>query len=190
MCWPAWPTCRMCCAAYPSSMAIVSPAFPEAHWGRDDISPLFKPVFAFASSRVGSRVIRFLVPLDRRLLKATDGKYTLFGPISMQELLLTTIGRKSGQQRVSPLSYVRDGDRALVLGSNFGQEAHPAWSSNLLANPEASVKMGGIEIPVTATLLTGDERESGMQKFLAYPMYRSYLSRTDRELRLFALIPR
>ncbi len=190
MCWPAWPTCTTCCVASRRSLTIVSPAFPEAHWGQDDISPLFKPVFAFASTRVGSRVIRYLVPLDRRLLKATDGKYTLFGPISMPELLLTTIGRKSGQQRVSPLSYVRDGERALVLGSNFGQETHPAWSGNLLANPEASVKMGGTEIPVTATLLAGEERERGMAKFLAYPMYRSYLSRTDRELRLFALTPR
>jgi len=123
-------------------------------------------------------------------LQATNGKYTLFGPISMPELLLTTTGRKSGQKRVSPLSYVRDGDRALVLGSNFGQETHPAWSANLLAEPQASVTMGGIEIPVTATLLTGDERQRGMDKFLAYPMYRSYLSRTDRELRLFALTSR
>ena len=44
--------------------------------------------------------------------------------------------------------------------------------------------------PVTATLLSGDERQRGMDKFLAYPMYRSYLARTDRELRLFALTPR
>ena len=151
---------------------------------------MFRPVFNFASSRLGSRVIRFLVPLDGRLLKASNGRYTLFGPISMPELLLTTIGRKSGQKRVSPLSYVRDGDRALVLGSNFGQETHPAWSGNLLAEPQVSVTMGGIEIPVTATLLTGDERQRGMDKFLAYPMYRSYLARTDRELRLFALTPR
>lgn len=165
----------------------VAQGFPDAHWGRDDISPLFRPVFHFASSRVGSRVIRFLVPFDRRLLKATNGKYTLFGPISMPELLLTTTGRKSGAKRVSPLSYVRDGERALVLGSNFGQERHPAWSSNLLADPKAWVTIHGDEMPVTATLLTGDERERGMQKFLAYPMYRSYLSRTDRELRLFAL---
>jgi len=147
-------------------------------------------VFHFASSQLGSRIIRFLVPLDGRLLRATKGKYTLFGPISMPELLLTTTGRKSGQKRVSPLSYVRDGDRALVLGSNFGQETHPAWSANLLAEPRATVTMNGIEIPVDATLLTGDERQRGMDKFLAYPMYRSYLSRTDRELRLFALSPR
>lgn len=162
--------------------------FPEPEWGRDDISPVFKPIYKFASSRLGSRAIRFLVPLDRRLLQATNGKYTLFGPSSMPELLLTTIGRKSGQRRTSALSYVRDGDRILVLGSNFGQQHHPAWSSNLIANPQAWVAIGGTEMAVTATLLTGAEGDRGLQRFLAYPMYQAYLNRTDRELRLFALV--
>lgn len=165
-------------------------SFPDGHWGREVISPLFKPVFAFASTAVGSRFIRALVPLDRRVLRATKGKYTLFGPTSMPELLLTTTGRKSGQPRLSALSYLRDGDSLLVLGSNFGQQHHPAWSLNLLANPEAVVAINGTEIPVTAALVTGPERDAGLQRFLAYPMYQAYRTRTDRELRLFALTPR
>jgi deazaflavin-dependent oxidoreductase (nitroreductase family) len=128
-----------------------------------------------------------LVPLDRRVLKATNGKYTLFGPSSMPELLLTTTGRKSGQRRTSALSYLRDGDRILVLGSNFGQQHHPAWSSNLLADPHAWVAIGGTEMAVTATLLKGEQRERALERFLAYPMYQAYRTRTDRELRLFAL---
>ncbi len=124
------------------------------------------------------------------MLRATKGKYTLFGPTSMPELLLTTTGRKSGQPRLSALSYLREGERLLVLGSNFGQQHHPAWSLNLLANPEAVVAINGIEIPVTATLVTGPERDAGLARFLAYPMYQAYRTRTDRELRLFALTPR
>jgi deazaflavin-dependent oxidoreductase (nitroreductase family) len=77
-----------------------------------------------------------------------------------------------------------------VLGSNFGQQHHPAWSSNLLANPDATAVIGGGEVPVTATLLAGDERERGLQRFCEYPMYRAYLTRTDRHLRLFALTVR
>ncbi|WP_194163797.1 nitroreductase family deazaflavin-dependent oxidoreductase [Mycolicibacterium sp. P1-5] len=164
--------------------------FPDGHWGREDISPLFKPVYAFASTALGSRFIRALVPWDRRVLRATNGKYTLFGPTSMPELLLTTTGRKSGQPRLSALSYLRDGERLLVLGSNFGQQHHPAWSLNLLANPEAVVAINGTEIPVTAALVTGPERDTGLARFLAYPMYQAYRTRTDRELRLFALTPR
>jgi deazaflavin-dependent oxidoreductase (nitroreductase family) len=171
-------------------MADMPQAFPEAHWGREDVSPLFKPAYAFASTALGSRVIKALVPLDRRVLRATNGKYTLFGPTSMPELLLTTTGRKSGQPRISALSYLRDGEALVVLGSNFGEQRHPAWSANLLANPEAVVAINGIDIPVTATLVTGPDRDRGLQRFLAYPMYQSYRTRTDRELRLFALTPR
>ncbi len=171
-------------------MADMPHTFPDGHWGREDISPLFKPVFALASTAIGSRMVKALVPLDRRVLRATKGKYTLFGPTSMPELLLTTTGRKSGQPRLSALSYLRDGERLLVLGSNFGQQHHPAWSLNLIANPQAVVAINGIEIPVTATLLTGPEREAGLARFLAYPMYQAYRTRTDRELRLFALTPR
>jgi hypothetical protein len=61
-------------------------AFPETHWGRDQQSPLFKPVFKFASTALGSRFIKMLVPWDQRLLKATNGRYTLFGPTSMPDV--------------------------------------------------------------------------------------------------------
>jgi hypothetical protein len=43
-------------------------------------------------------------------------------------------------------------------------------------------------VPVTGTLLTADDRERGLRRFYEYPMYRAYRTRTDRELRLFALI--
>ena len=49
-------------------------------------------------------------------------------------LILTTTGRKSGQPRTTVLSYVRDDHRLLVLGSNFGQQRHPSWSTNLIAD--------------------------------------------------------
>ena len=151
------------------------------------MSPAFGPAYAFASSRPGSRLLRTLAPLDRRVLAATKGKYTLFGPTTLPTLLLTTIGRKSGQRRASALNFLRDGDRLLILGSNWGQQHHPGWSSNLMANPEATVAIGGSEIEVAAHALSGPDREEALQRFLAYPMYRSYRKRTDRELRVFAL---
>ena len=165
----------------------MSGTFPEPHWGRETMSPLFAPAFAFASTRVGSRFIRLLVPLDRRLLKLTKGKYPLFGPTALPPLLLTTTGRKSGLPRATALNYLQDGDRLLILGSNFGQQQHPAWTSNLLAHPMATVAIGGDEVPVRAALLDGPDRDEALRRFLAYPMYRSYLTRTDRDLRLFAL---
>ena len=164
--------------------------FPDAHWGREGVSPLFKPAYAFASTTAGSWFIRRLVPLDHRLMKRTNGRYTLFGPTSLPQLLLTTVGRKSGQPRTNPLSYLRDGDRLLLLGSNFGQTTHPAWSSNLLAHPDATVSLSGQAIAVSTTPLSGDERERALDKFFAYPMYAAYRRRTDRNLRVFALTRR
>ena len=64
---------------------------------------------------------------------------------------------------------------------------HPAWTSNLLAYPEATTATGGAEIAVRAEPLRGPDREQARERFLAYPMYRSYRGRTDREPRLFAL---
>ena len=162
-------------------------SFPETHWGSETLSPAFAPAYAFASSRLGSRVLRALAPLDRRVVLATKGKYTLFGPTTLPTLLLTTIGRKSGVPRACALNFLRDGRRLLILGSNWGQQQHPDWSANLLAHPDATVAIGGSEIAVTATELAGQDRDAALQRFLGYPMYRAYRGRTNRELRLFAL---
>ena len=86
---------------------------------------------------------------------------------------------------------MREGDRLFLLGSNFGQATHPAWSSNLLADPNAWVTMGGKEIPVVATQLAGAEHDRIFRKFADYACnYDAYRARTDRELRVFALTRR
>ena len=145
-------------------------------------------VDAIAATPAGSRLIRALVPLDRRVLSKTKGRYTVLGPLGLQVLMLTTIGRKSGQRRQSPLIYTRDGNRLYLFGSNFGQTSHPAWTSNLLANPDAWVTMAGQEIPVRATLLTGEEYDHAYELFMSYlKAYPAYRSRTNREIRVFAL---
>jgi deazaflavin-dependent oxidoreductase (nitroreductase family) len=104
----------------------------------------------------------------------------------------TTTGKVSGQRRQTPLTFHREGDRLFIIGSNFGQEMHPAWSSNLLADPEAWVTISGKEIPVLATLLVDAERErvSAMLADYSPTVYRYYTGRTDREMRIFALTKR
>ena len=106
-------------------------------------------------------------------------------------LLLTTTGRKTGQRREIPLTYLREGDRLFLVGSNFGQTRHPAWSSNLLADPNAWVTMGGHEIPVVAQRLTGPESERIYESFADYASnYAAYRDRTDRDIRVFELTKR
>ena len=142
-------------------------------------------------SRFGAWCVRKLTPADHWLLRRSKGRFTIFGPIAVPLLLLTTTGRKTGQRREIPLTYMREGDRLFLVGSNFGQAHHPAWSSNLLADPNAWVTMGGREIPVTATQLTGPESERVFRKFADYAHnYDAYRGRTDRDLRVFELTKR
>ena len=129
--------------------------------------------------------------MDRQLLRRSNGRLTIFGPVGVPLLLLTTTGRKSGERREIPLTYMREGDRLFLVGSNWGQATHPAWSWNLLADPNAWVTMGGKEIAVVATQLTGAERDRIFRKFADYAAnYDAYTGRTDCEFRLFALTRR
>ena len=164
--------------------------FPDVRWGKQD-GPLRAVANAVGASKPGSWVIRTLTPLDRRVLTRSRGRYTLLGPIGAPTLLLSTVGAKSGLTRVSPLLYTRDGGQLLVIGSNFGQAHHPAWTANLRAHPDAVVTLGGREIPVLARELAGDERTTAIERFVQLtPVYAVYQRRTDRDLRVFALTAR
>lgn len=134
---------------------------------------------------------RRLTPLDRRLYQLTRGRWSVIGRHGLPSLLITTIGRKSGLPRTQPLLYANDGDGYIVVGSNWGQEQHPAWSSNLLAQPTARVTLGDREFEVHATLTTGAERDRLWQLVQRiWPGYAAYAVRAEgRQLRIFRLRP-
>ncbi|WP_182379039.1 nitroreductase family deazaflavin-dependent oxidoreductase [Nocardioides sp. WS12] len=165
-------------------------SIPDYRWGTENAVVQGMAV-RIAASKPGSFVIRKLMPLDRKVLLRTRGRRTVLGPIGLPTLLLETTGRKSGQKRLSPLLYARDeGESVVVVGSNFGQAHHPAWTGNLLAQPEARVISGGSEIPVVAELLAGAEADAGWQKMVDLAgNYAVYKTRTDREIRVFRLTP-
>jgi deazaflavin-dependent oxidoreductase (nitroreductase family) len=161
--------------------------FPDTSWGRRD-SWVSQQVVKFAATKTGSATVRALAPLDTWLLRRTKGKLTALGPVGAPVMLLTATGARSGQPRQSPLLYGRDGDTLIVVGSNFGQAKHPAWSANLLAHPEAVVTLGGRDIPVRATRLEGADAERGYQLMVdTVSTYAAYKDRTDRDIRVFRL---
>ncbi|HET6166582.1 MAG TPA: nitroreductase/quinone reductase family protein [Marmoricola sp.] len=162
---------------------------PDVRWGKPD-SAVSRLGARFASTRFGSWTVRSLMPLDRKVLVRSEGRRTVLGPIGAPTLLLETTGRKSGQPRVSPLLYARDGSSVIVVGSNFGQQHHPAWTANLIADPRAVVIAGGRRIPVTATLLGGGDAEAAYQLMVDIAStYAAYKGRTDRTIRVFRLTP-
>ena len=135
---------------------------------------------------VGKHVVP---PLDRALNRLTSGRFVVSALLA-PSLVLTARGAKSGQPRVTPLVTLPDDDGSfLVVGSNFGQPRHPAWTGNLLTNPEASVTYRGATFPVRAQLLTGEERARIWPRLTRiWPVYDRYAERSGRELRVFRLV--
>jgi F420H(2)-dependent quinone reductase len=74
---------------------------------------------------VGAWCIRRLTPLDHKLLSRSNGRLTIFGPLGVPLLLLTTTGRKTGQRRQIPLTYMREGDRLFLVGATLGRRTIP-----------------------------------------------------------------
>src|SRR5260221_13379196 len=73
-------------------------------------------------------------------------------------LLLTTTGRRSGQQRTAPVVYLDDGENLVVIGSNARHSRTPAWSLNLKAKPDAEVELGRERRQVRGRVAEGEER--------------------------------
>ena len=121
-------------------------------------------------------------------LRANEGKVTS-GPLAGSDLLLlTTTGARSGQPRISPLGYSRDGDRYVVVGSNSGRDWNPAWVANVMANPEVSVEVGGKSFKARATIETGAERRRLLDAHIAkIPIFERYETMTDRPLPVVTL---
>ncbi|MBO3086466.1 nitroreductase family deazaflavin-dependent oxidoreductase [Cellulomonas fengjieae] len=137
-----------------------------------------------------ARLGRACAGVDRRLHKATRGRWSVLGPVTLPQLVLTTTGRRSGEPREAVLLYAADGDGWVLIGSNWGQEHHPAWSGNLLADPRATVTIGDLTRPVVASLADADECQRLLPALLAvWPGYADYAARAGRELRVFRLAP-
>ena len=105
-----------------------------------------------------------------------------------QTLLLTTTGRKSGQPRELPLIYGRTGDEVMVVASDGGADAPPAWYLNLEADPEVEVQVKDDRFKAKARIATPEEKAemwSTMTK--EWPAYDDYQKKTDREIPIVVL---
>jgi deazaflavin-dependent oxidoreductase (nitroreductase family) len=99
-------------------------------------------------------------------------------------LLLHTTGAKSGQPRINPLVYTRDGERLVVTASKGGADTNPDWYHNLLANPTATVEVGTEQFPVRATAVTEEpERSRLYAKMVAHRSgFAEYEQKTRRKI--------
>jgi deazaflavin-dependent oxidoreductase (nitroreductase family) len=138
-------------------------------------------------SRVYSKVGPVIDPHIRDL---RDGR-VMAKVYGLPILALHSTGAKSGQPRVSPLVYVRDGDDIMLIGTNFGQAKHPGWTANLLAHPDATIEIGAVTLAVHATKVDDETWARMFPAFVAvYPGYANYMERRgDLPPRMFRLVP-
>ena len=126
--------------------------------------------------------------LDPWLFRATDGRWTSFGPPAVPMLTLTTTGRRSGRPRSVHLACVEQGDDYLVVASAMGQSRHPAWRYNVEANPRVEVQVPGERFCARAQLLDEAEKQAVWPELKrAIPQLGVYEKRTDRNIRVVRL---
>ncbi|MFB7076635.1 nitroreductase/quinone reductase family protein [Streptomyces sp. NPDC056308] len=119
--------------------------------------------------------------------RANGGK--VGGPFEGADpLLLTTTGARSGEESTTPLGHVRHGDSLLVVGSDLGAPAHPAWYRDLLAHPVVRVELGTRTFQALAVPAQGARRDELFAHVVrAAPGYGDHQARTSRLLPVVVL---
>ena len=136
-------------------------------------------------------VTRSMNVVHNVLQKVSGGRIgrTVFG---MKAVQLHTTGRKSGQRRTVWLtSPVYDADRIVLIASKGGDDRHPDWYHNVVADPEVEITEGDVTKPFRARTATPEEKaDLWPQVIAAYKGYAGYQKRTDRDIPVVICEPR
>jgi proline iminopeptidase len=103
-------------------------------------------------------------------------------------LLLTTTGRRTGQEHTTPLIFGLEGDNPVIVASKGGAPQHPGWYRNLVKTPAAEVQIKGEKFSVRARDAEGEERERLWELVnQQWPDYAEYQKKTDRQIPVVVL---
>jgi len=103
-------------------------------------------------------------------------------------LLLHTTGAKSGQERINPLSYIKDGDHLVIIAAKAGSPNNPDWYHNILANPRVTVEVGAEQFQVDATFAVESERTRLYDQMVeVVPGFAEYRLKTTRQIPVIVL---
>ena len=152
--------------------------------------PTARP-FTPTEERIGSAVIHYVAKINTWIYRASSGK--IFGkwlrgaPVG----LLTYRGRKSGRTLTTPLLYLCDDERVLVVASKGGMSHHPLWYQNLVDQQDCEFEIGRERRAYRARTASPEEKRAYWPKLVAmYPGYADYQARTDRDIPVVILEPR
>jgi deazaflavin-dependent oxidoreductase (nitroreductase family) len=142
-----------------------------------------------AEAKLAPNLPDWIVDHANRYL-ASGGTVPERGEITAPALLLTTIGRKSGDKFVLPLFYGTEGGSYFVVASKGGAPQHPGWYRNILANSDVQVQVGTKKMSARARTTAGEERLRLWKKALEFwPPYADYQLKTEREIPVVMLDP-
>jgi F420H(2)-dependent quinone reductase len=130
----------------------------------------------------------------RALYRISGGRFlwTTSNKRGWGALRLTTIGRKSGEERNVIIGYVENGPDLIAIAMNGWGEGHPSWWLNLEAHPDAVLRLAGQHLrPVRARLAAGEERDRLWQRWVAVdPQIDMYAGRRSTQTPVVVLEPR
>lgn len=105
-------------------------------------------------------------------------------------LLLHTKGAKSGEERVNPLAYMRDGKGYVVFASKGGSPTNPDWYHNVVANPDVTVEVGTETLKARARVATDPERtELWTRQVASVPTFGEYEEKSGRKIPVIVIEP-
>ena len=127
-----------------------------------------------------------------RLIWKVSGNRLLRSPFGMPAVELHTTGRKSGQRRTVILTTpIHDESRVVVIASKGGDDRHPDWYGNLVAQPDVELTVDGVTAPYRARTATPDEKAVLWPQVVeAYKGYAGYQKKTDRDIPVVICEPR
>jgi len=141
--------------------------------------------------RLGTLAVRAMSAVNTWIFRASGGRLGSRFLRGAPVLLLTTTGAKSGIRRTTPLIYLADGPRVVLVASKGGMSHSPAWYHNLMANPECEVQIGARKTSMLARRAGTEDKTALWPKLVAiYRDYDDYQARTSRDIPVVILTPR
>ena len=135
------------------------------------------------NARSTGTAIKWMSKLQTWLFKSTKGKLGNKFLRGSEVGILTTTGRKSGEPRDSPLLFLQEGPRIVLVASQGGRATNPMWYLNLKANPKITFQTKAGKFSLVARDATDAERDEYWPKLDAmYPDFVNYRSYTDRKI--------
>jgi F420H(2)-dependent quinone reductase len=145
------------------------------------------------SQVIEQRIGMPLLMLHDKIYRGTNGRIGHRIPGGPANLILHTVGAKTGIARSNTLSYARDGDDYLVVASKGGDPKAPGWYHNLKANPKVEINVGPKRFAVTATPVLADDPDYGRLWEIVNKnnsnRYENYQTRTTRVIPVVRLTP-